>query len=268
MGLDDLVERVRVSGVGRMSRRRAAARPRPRGGGRCPPSARAGGPAARSPNRTALGEQTPRSIVAVRPPWKPMTTSRPSGASEVDVGLQVRRAHVVEDDVDAAPVRGLAHLRGPVVAVGERVVGARGRGSAAASPREPAVAITCAPRAFAYWMAKEPTPPAPPCTRNVSPAARCGVGEVRPDGRGDLEHACGLDEAVRRAAVAAPDPAARRPARRSRRRPAAPRRAGRPPTADPGAEREDVPGHLQPDDLARARAAAGSAPHAASGRPG
>ena len=36
----------------------------------------------------------------------------------------------------------------------------------------PAVAITRAPSAFVSWIANVPMPPAPPWTRNVSPARR------------------------------------------------------------------------------------------------
>ena len=104
------------------------------------------------------------------PPCIPMTTSRPFVASSRLVRLQVLRAHAVQHDVDAVG-RHRADLRGPVVAVGEGVRRRRSSGSTRSFSGLPAVATTVAPSCRAYWMANEPMPPAPPCTRNTSPAA-------------------------------------------------------------------------------------------------
>ena len=174
------------------------------------------------------------------PPCIPMTTSRPSGGQQLDVVLQVLRRRSGPGSRRRRGHRWLRVRRPPSprgrTARGRRP-GTRQKSSFSAMP---AVAITVAPRCLAYGMAKEPIPPAPPCTRKASPAAShalarldwtvaatsispAAVDQVEPGRRGD--HLSGRGHGDDR---------------RSRRRPAGPRTGRRPPSRSRLADLGDV----------------------------
>ena len=152
-------------------RRRPAARRARRRRRRWRPSPRPAGRAAwwRSPRRACAAARRGRA----RPWCRPASRSRRAGPrwpAPSTLRREVRRAHVVEDHVGAVAVGRLAHdLDEVLLAVVDRDVGAelaaerellrRAGGGRAPGRRARA----------ASWIAKVPMPPAPPCTRNVSP---------------------------------------------------------------------------------------------------
>ena len=207
---------------------------------------------------------------ALVPPCMPMMTSRPSVASAVDVAGEVRRAHVVEDDVGAGAVGVLLdHLDEVLLAVVDRHLGAEADGRSSRFSGVPAVVNTRAPSWAASWIANVPMPPAPPCTSSVSsgcsPATMNTFDQTVHATSGRAAAVDQVDAVGHRHQLAG----GQRDLGGVRRRPTAARRPGRRPPSRRRRRRARRRCRCTPcRGRRRRRAAAGRSPAAAAGRPG